>query len=194
MKSLVLIVGLLLISSSISGQEAVPDLAAFQKTIKNDLIKNAPAITGVSFEGCKAVFKVTRGGWYTMQKASAAAIAADNPEDPRKVVSQNPPAGAEAAANLSSGAGDDISTLETDKFAIDFSALDRRQIVTRPSRSRGMSRFMLYQLGERPAITRNVNSKVETLPVLSFDLKTDAIERVAGAVQAVIERCFTPKS
>lgn len=168
-------------------QEGSTDLAGVQKELKNDINKNVPSASGVSFEGCKMSLKLTRGEYVTVMKDLTGQRERDlNPMKPQPTTDRP---GDEAARNLSSGAGDDYSTIQTDKFTIDFALLPTSAIEASVQRTGKLVSVGIFPVPGRPAISRKDGGKTLTPSSLIVGVKESAAGRIVATMQQVASAC-----
>ena len=167
------------------------DMAAVQKSVKSDLTKHAPAATSVSFEGCKMQLKLTSGEYVTVLKDVTGTKERELNPMKQPITTDRP--GDEAARNLSSGAGDDYSTIRSDTFSINLAAINGDGIVAGTQRSGKMIQFSLISSREAVAISRKVDGKLIAIPTLTFNIKDEAGARVADGLKKIVSACAAQK-
>lgn len=173
--------------AAVSGFGQSADVAAVQKSLKSDLDKNAPAATGIGFDGCKMTMKLTRGEYVTVMKDLTGQRERDlNPMKPQPSTDRP---GDEAARNLSSGAGDDYTTFQTDKFTIDFSLMDASGIEAAMQRSGKTVSVGLFPAKGSGAITRKDGDKTIAPASLIFGVKESAAARVVEGMRKIAQHC-----
>ncbi len=153
------------------------DLEKAQKALKDNLIKNAPAVSSVRFERCRALITLSLPGGGTFTGSGGNEPGGGFPRD-------------EASASLSNGTkGEFIRTDVYEHFEIDLSRINPRNITLTPAYRKGLSRVDLADTGEKDAIFTRHKDKLEPHPVFTFFVKEKGAEESVKALQDAINLC-----